>query len=97
MATPVLVFKKIEIYDKTKYSTFYSHSKAVAIINESDVNDVLESINTTISSNIHKLLRNISGWIIDSLIDHNINILTYNLLAGNSYIKLAKKLDHLQK
>ena len=29
-----------------------------------------------------------SSWIIGSVIDHIINILKYNFLAGSSYIKL---------
>ena len=31
VATLVLVFKKIEVEDKTKYDTFYSYSKAAVI------------------------------------------------------------------
>ena len=38
-----------------------------------------------------------SGWIIDSVIDHNINISKYNPLADSSYIKLPKELDHPRK
>ena len=52
----VLVFKKIEREDKTKYDTFYSHSKAETIINETDIDDVFQSIYTTIISNIQKSL-----------------------------------------
>ena len=37
------------------------------------------------------------GWVIDSIIDHSINISKYNLLAGSSYIKLPKELDHPRK
>ena len=33
----VLVFKKIECKDKTKYDNFYSSSTAEIIINESDI------------------------------------------------------------
>ena len=44
----VLMFEKIETDDRTKYDTFYSHSKAETIINESDIDDVFESIYTTI-------------------------------------------------
>ena len=40
----VLVFKKIESEDKAKYDTFYSSSKPEIIINESDIDDVFESI-----------------------------------------------------
>ena len=51
--TLVLVLKKIENEDKTKYDTFCSHSKAETIINESDIDDnVFKSIYVTaISSN----------------------------------------------
>ena len=44
VAKLVLVFKKIEIDDKTKYDTFYSNSKAEIIITESDFDDVFEWI-----------------------------------------------------
>ena len=79
VATLVLVFKKIENEDKTKYDTFYSNSKAEIIINDSDIKDV--------TSNIHKSLGKGSGWIIDSVIDHNISNSKYNPLAGTSYIR----------
>ena len=52
VATLVLVFKKIESEDKTKYDTFYSNSKAEIIINESHIGHVFQSIYTTIISNI---------------------------------------------
>ena len=39
MTILVLVLKKIESDDKTKYGTFYSLSKAETIINESDFDD----------------------------------------------------------
>ena len=35
VTTLVLVFKKMEVEDKTKYDTFYSNSTAEIIINES--------------------------------------------------------------
>ena len=56
MATLFLVLKKIESEDKTKYDTFYSNSKAEAIINASDIDDVFESTYTTITTNIQKPL-----------------------------------------
>ena len=50
MATLVLVFKMLESDDKTKYDTFYSHSKAEIIINDSDIDDMFKSIYTTVIS-----------------------------------------------
>ena len=95
--TTALVIKKIETKDKTKYDNFYSSSKIEIIINESDIDDVLESIYSTIISNIQKSLEKGLGWIIDSIIDHNIIVSKYNPLAGSSYIKLPKELDHPRK
>ena len=69
MTILALVLKEIESDDKTKYYTLYSNSKAEIIINESNTDDVFESIYTTIISNIEKSLGKGSGWIIDSVIE----------------------------
>ena len=42
------MFKKKESDDKTEYDIFYSHSKSETIINESDIDNVFESIYTTL-------------------------------------------------
>ena len=62
-----------------------------------NMEDVFQSIYTTVISKIQKSLGNGSGWIIDSVIDHTIGISKYNPLAGSSYIKLPKELVHLRK
>ena len=59
--TLVIMFKKIESKDKRKYDTFYSNSKAEIIINENDIDDVFQSVYTTIISNIQKSLGKGSG------------------------------------
>ena len=56
MTTLVLVLTKIESEDKTKYDNFYSSSKAEIIINASDIDNVFQSIYTTIITNIQKSL-----------------------------------------
>ena len=58
---------------------------------------MFKSIYNTVITNIQKSLRKGSGWIIDSVIDHDISISKYNPLAGSSYIKLPKGLDHTRK
>ena len=95
--TLVLVFKKVQSEDKTKYDHFYSSSKAEIIINKSDIDNVFQSIYTTVITNIQKSIRKGSDWIIDSVVDHNISISKYSPLAGNSYNKLPKELDQLRK
>ena len=74
VTTLVLVFQKIESDDKIKYDTFYLNSKAKVIINECDLDDVFQSIYTTVVSNIQISLGKYSGWIIDSVIEYNIRI-----------------------
>ena len=74
MKTLVLVFKKTESEDKTKYDNFYLSPKAKVIINECDTGDVLQSIYTTIITNIRRSLGKGSGWIIDSVIHHTFSI-----------------------
>ena len=75
VTTLVLLFKKIESEDRTKYNNFCSSSKAEIIINESDIDDVFQSIYTTIITNIQKSFRKGSGWIINSVIDHTFSII----------------------
>ena len=74
VTTLVLVFKKIESIDKTKYDNFYSSSKAQIVINESEIADGFQSIFTTVIKNIHRSLGKGWGWITDSFIDHTISI-----------------------
>ena len=97
MTTLISLFKKIENEDKTKYNNFYSSSKPDIIINESGTEDVFQLIYTTIITNIQRSLGKNSGWIIDSAIDHTISMSKYNPLAGSSYIKLPRELDHPRK
>ena len=56
-----LVFNKTESEDKTKSDNFYSSWKAEIIINESNIDDVFQSIYTTIVTNIQKSLGKGSG------------------------------------
>ena len=71
-------------------STFYFNPKSETIIIESVIDDVFESVCSTIISNIKKYLGKDSGCIIDSLLNNNINFSKYNPLVGSSYIKLPK-------
>ena len=92
--TLALVFKKIESGDKTKCDTFLSSSKSGIITNESHIDDVFQLIYTKITTNLQKFSGNSLGWIIDSVINHAVSISKYNPLAGSSYIKLTKEIEH---
>ena len=77
LTTLVVEFEKIENDDETKYSAFYSNLKPEIIINESDIDNIFESIYITIISNKLKLLGKSSDWVIDSVIDQTSNISKY--------------------
>ena len=59
---------------------------AESIINESEINDLFELMYSIIISNKQKLFGKGSGWILDSVIDRNVN--------GSSWSILVKELDH---
>ena len=97
MTTLALEFKQIENNHKAKYDIFYLNSKAETIINQNDIDGVFESVYTIIISNIQKSIRKGLGWIVDSVIDHSIDISNGKPLAGSSYTKLPNELDHPRK
>ena len=72
-------------------------SKAEIILNESDIDDLFQSIYAIVISYIQFFFYKNSGLIIDSVIDQNVSISKYNHLAGSSYIKLPKELDYSRK
>ena len=63
VTTLVLVFKKIETEDKTKYDNFYSSSKKETVTKERSIDNVFKSIYTTVTKNIQNSLLKDSGWI----------------------------------
>ena len=95
VATVELEFKGIQSYDKALYSTF--SSKAEIITNENDIDDVFESIYSTVKSKLDKFPGQGLSWVINSVIEHNINISKYDHLAGSNHIKLPKELHHSRK
>ena len=74
MTILVLEFKKIKNDSKPLYNTFYLNPKAETTINGGDIDDVFESIYSTIISNIPKSLGKVSACIIGSVIGHNNDI-----------------------
>ena len=62
--------------------------------NESDIADASKSVYSTIASNIQISLRKDSVSIIDSVVDHTINISKSKIVSGGNYIKLPTEFDH---
>ena len=88
VTTLVLKLKKItKNDDETKYSTFYSSSESDIIINDTYIDDTPESIYSTIMSKIQKPIGKSSSWVIDSMINHTIDILKCKPVNGSRYPK----------
>ena len=69
------------------YSTFYSDSKSDMLINSTDIDDTFESVYGTIISKIQQPLEKGSNWVIDSMIDRNIDRLKCKPVNGGKYPK----------
>ena len=93
----VIEFNKIESDSATKYSTVYSNSKVVTIFNKNDIDDVFQSIGSTIISNIQKSHGKSFDWIFDSVVNHTIYISKYNPLVGRSYNQITKSIRSSKK
>ena len=65
--TLVMEFNKIKNDDKTKFTTFYSNSKAEKIVNEKGIDDIFETIYTTIISNIQNILEKVLVGLLTQL------------------------------
>ena len=92
LTTLVLVFKKIESEDKTRFDIFYSNSKVEVTINEGDIYDVFQSIYATIISNIQKSQ---AGLLIQSLI--TLLVFESIILSLEAVISNEKKRNHPRK
>ena len=76
---------------------FIRPQKQKQLLIKIDIDDVFESIHSTIILNIHKFIEQGSGWVTDSVVHHSIHISIYIPSAGGRYIKLPIQLEHSKK
>ena len=95
----VLKFKDTIKEGETKYSTYYSNSKAEKIDHDADIDNAFELIYCTIMTKIEKYQVQGLGcidwviwWLINSMIESNIKVSKYKPMSSSSYIKLSNKL-----
>ena len=93
-------FKK-EVLDGIKLATFYErayiNSGPREIVNEGDSSTMSESMMEKILSVIDTWIRHGSGWVVDSIKGHYLNVAKYNPLNGSSYIDLPTELKNSSK
>ena len=91
-----VTFKKT-VNDKTVYKTAYFNSKPQIIINNTEIPESLQLSKQKILNMIAQWISEGSGWTIESVDNHYLNIVQYQPMKGSSYIKLPQQLRHHRK
>ena len=91
-----VTFKKL-VKDGTLDKTAYFNSKAQTIINNTEIPEVLQSTKQQILNMIAQWVSEGSGWTIQSVDNHYLNIVQYQPMKGSSYIELPQELRNSGK
>ena len=97
-----MTFEKDSIDSKTGkrvsiYKTAFFNGKAKTITKASDIKHELSMSRQEILNLINKWVSEGSGWVIDRIDSHYINVTTYKPLHGSSYIELPTELKNPKK
>ena len=95
-----ITFKKQKIVDGQEVFEFknaYFNSKAFTIINSEEISNALDQAAEEIMNGIAKWISEGSGWTIEAILSHYLNVVKYVPLRGNSYLPLPKELQHHKK
>ena len=94
--TLTVTFKKL-VNDETVYKTEHFNSKAQTIINNTEIPEALQLSKQQILNMIAQWTSEGSGWTIQSVDNHYLNIVQYQPMKGSSYIKLPQELRNSKK
>ena len=102
MKTLEVTFEKDTIDSKTgkhvsTYKTAFFNDKAKIITKVDDLEPKLNMSRQEILNTIDKWLSEGSGWVIDRIDNHYINVTLYKPLNGSSYIELPTELRNPKK
>jgi len=92
----VLTFIKTKD-NKPETKMVYFNSKIATIINNNQINEVIQLSVQQILQKIGFWLSEGSGWTIDEINHHYLNIVKYKPMSGKSYIKLPPELNNSKK
>ena len=97
-----VTFEKETIDSKTGkrvsiYKTAFFNGRAKTITKPNDIEPKISMSRKEILNAIDKWVSEGSGWVINSINNHNINVTTYKPLHGSSYIELPIELQNSAK
>ena len=79
------------------YKTAYFNTPAETIINNLEITESLQMSMETIINKISSWISEGSGWNIESVANHYLNIVKYQPIRGSSYIQLPEELRNSAK
>ena len=91
-----VTFKKLA-KDEIVYKTAYFNSKPQTIINNTEIPEALQLSKEKILNMIAQWISEGSGWTVESVDNHYLNIVQYQPMKGSSYIKLPQELRNSAK
>ena len=94
--TLMVTFKKL-VNSEIVYKTAYFNSKHQTIINNVEIPEALQLSKEQILNIIAQWISEGSGWTIESVDYHHLNIVQYQPMKGSSYIKLPQELRNSSK
>ena len=75
----------------------YFNSKSQTIINNTEINEALQMSKQNILNKISQWISEGSGWTVQSVDSHYLNIVKYKPMKGSSYIQLPSELRNSAK
>ena len=91
-----ITFEK-QVGDESIEKTAYFNGKVQTVTNEMEIAESLRITQEQIVNKIQQWISEGSGWTIQSVDSHFINVVQYRPLKGSSYIPLPKKLQNSAK
>ena len=91
-----VTFKKMT-KDGTLDKTAYFNSKPQTIINNIEISEALQLSKQQILNFVAVWISEGSGWTVESVDNHYINIVQYEPMKGSSYIELPQELRNSRK
>ena len=91
-----VTFEKISA-DVIVEKSAYFNSTSQTIINEMEINEALQMSKQNILNKIAQWISEGSGWTVQSVDSHYLNIVKYEPMKGSSYIQLSNELRNPKK
>ena len=98
--TLAVTFDKLKIVNEKPISIYtmaYFNCNAETVTKVDDIETELKMSRQEISNKIDKWVKESSGWVIDQIESHYINLTLYRPLSASSYIELPRERQNSAK